>query len=132
MITKQRQLFYFVGDKPFKDLVEAQKHDLKILAQDPKSQLAAEADWTEDCIDTLVTWLMQNATQVVDILTTTPRSRVKARKSHGGTKKRQPKLVPAVKVPATIPAGKGPHTAETPTVVVTQSRAVLPGAPEAA
>lgn len=28
MISKQRELFYFVGDTPYKDLASAQKADL--------------------------------------------------------------------------------------------------------
>lgn len=93
MITKQRALFYFVGDKAFKDVAEAQEYDLQQLAV--KNPIAV--DWSQENRCQVVKWLMANATEIVDILTTTPTSRLKARKTHGGTKvTRKPKLKPVV------------------------------------
>lgn len=91
MITKQRQLFYFVGDQPFKTIEEAQRHDLKEILQ------KSEIDWDATSENHIIDWMMQNAAAIVDTLTTTPTSRAKARKTNGGTKKspKRPKLQPA-------------------------------------
>ena len=81
MISKQKQLFYFVGDKPYASLEEAQKVDL--MAMMP---VAAEGPlgMTNECI---ADWMIKNSTAIVDTLTTTPRSRLRGRKLHGGTRK---------------------------------------------
>jgi len=94
MIYKQKQLFFFVGDKPFKTLEEAQRHDLLEIANEGEG---LDESWEPECKETLVNFLMANADRIVDCLTTTPTSRAKARKANGGTKKtpKRPKLQPA-------------------------------------
>lgn len=86
MITKQRTLFFFVGETPYKNLADAQKADLLLTLQpfdfDPAAGIKEQ----------IADWLIGNASQVVDILTTTPTSRMKARKLHGGTKKHKQKV----------------------------------------
>lgn len=84
MISKQRCLFFFVGDRPFKDLKEAQKADL--IALMPESETISRGDFAD--------WMIANARSIVDTLTTTPTSRLRARKTHGATKRRV-KLQPA-------------------------------------
>ena len=86
MIQKQRQLFYFVGDQPFKTLREAQLADLAALI--PDTSIPGKEHLAE--------WMLENATAIVDCLTTTPTSRARARKTNGGTKRRTPRLQPAV------------------------------------
>lgn len=93
MITKQRTLFFFVGDQPFKSLEDAQKADILRLTSEGVS---VGEQWGDDCKKDLVDWIMANAAALVDILTTTPTSRAKARKANGGFKKpKKPKLQPA-------------------------------------
>lgn len=81
MITKQRTLFYFVGQTPYKDLAEAQKADL--LALMPLSANCPMGMTNEGIAD----WLLSNSAAIVDTLTTTPKSRLRSRKLHGGTRK---------------------------------------------
>lgn len=90
MISKQRQLFYFVGDTPYKSLVDAQKADLMALL--PQEFFATLGDQPSE---RLADWMLENSTAIVDTLTTTPNSRLKGRKSHGAVRKRKPKLTPA-------------------------------------
>lgn len=91
MINKQKCLFYFVGETPFKSLEDAQAFDIEQLAV--KNPVGTE--WGEECIKDLSKWILANSTELVDILTTTPTSRLKARKIHGGTKeKKAPKNNP--------------------------------------
>ena len=85
MISKQRALFYFVGATPYKDLAEAQKADLVLL-------LSQDESLTPELVDSMVGIILKNAAEIVDTLTTTPTSRMKARKLHGGTKKHKPKV----------------------------------------
>lgn len=89
MIRKQRQLFYFVGDTPYASLEEAQKADLKVMMF---------PEISPDDKETWANWLLKNAKEIVDTLTTTPKSRLRARKLHGGTKK---KSTPATATKAT-------------------------------
>lgn len=84
MIRKQRQLFYFVGDTPYASLEEAQKADLKAMME---GHLFADGS-TVISQDNIAGWLLNNAKEIVDTLTTTPKSRLRARKLHGGTKKK--------------------------------------------
>ena len=84
MITKQRTLFYFVGDEAFKSLEEAQKNDLKSIL--PTGE-------TYDSL-TILNWLLTYNKEIVDILTTTPTSRARARKLHGGVRKKKVKVAP--------------------------------------
>ena len=88
MITKQRALFYFVGDQAFKSLEEAQKADLKKLIPIELTDVANE----DASKDRICDWLLKNSAAIVDCLTTTPKSRLRGRKSHGATRKpRTPK-----------------------------------------
>lgn len=77
MITKQRQLFYFVGDTPYKDLADAQKADL----------MSIMPEWTPGNKQTTADWLLAQKDAIVDTLTTSPRSRLRARKLHGAKRK---------------------------------------------
>ena len=87
MITKQKCLWYFVGAEAFKSLEEAQKCDLKKLI--PPELKISPMD------ETLITnWLLENKAAIVDVLTTTPNSRLKARKLHGGARKKKVKVAP--------------------------------------
>lgn len=95
MVTKQKQLFWFVNDVPYKTLEDAQKADILRLTTEGVS---VGEQWDETCKKDLVDWIMANAAALVDTLTTTPTSRAKARKANGGTKKpsapKRPKLQP--------------------------------------
>lgn len=82
MINKTRCLFYEVGGQFFKDLEEAQAADLKKLL--PGDFLT---DGTMDFGEKLAGWLISNKEAIVDCLTTTPKSRLRGRKSHGATRK---------------------------------------------
>lgn len=96
MITKQRTLFYFVGEQAFKSLEEAQKADLATLVPSDLFSGAAETDRGSIIAD----WMLKNSKAIVDILTTTPTSRLKSRKSHGATRKpRTPKAKPEATLP---------------------------------
>ena len=90
MITKQRTLFYFVGETAYKSLEDAQKADL--LALMPVQTLDT-AGITNDYI---ADWMLKNSAAIVNTLTTTPRSRAKARKANGATRKRKAKQDPAL------------------------------------
>jgi len=96
VITKQRALFFYVGDKPFTTLVESQKHDLRTIVV---NALPAPAEGDEEDYDLGVTkivdLIINNSTSITDVLTTTPTSRAKARKTNGATKAKKPKLQPA-------------------------------------
>jgi hypothetical protein len=102
MITKQRQLFFMVGDKFFKTLLEAQKHDLQEIVEKafPLQDGVDPQDW-EASNGLIVDMMINYSTPIVDILTTTPTSRAKARKNNGGEK---PKKAKKQKItPATVP-----------------------------
>lgn len=88
----ERTNAFKVGDQSFLTLVDAQKHELvTLLRGENNSNLGG--DWS---LDGIVSWLLDNKSKVVDILTITPTSKVRARKVHGGTKKRSPNVpVPA-------------------------------------
>ena len=87
MINKTRALFYEVGGVFYKDLAQAQKVDLVALMSHPPD-LGLTKDGIAD-------WVLENADAIVDTLTTTPRSRLRARKSHGAKRKpRQPQTTP--------------------------------------
>ncbi len=61
----------------FAELPDAQKHELELLLEH------------DDDLPMTVSTLLEHADKIVDILTTGPRSKPKARKIHGGTKKRK-------------------------------------------
>ena len=65
-------------------LEEAQKHEIRKL-------LAEKLGWEEDRehVKQVTDAIMENSEAIVDILTTTPSSKPKARKVNGGTKKRK-------------------------------------------
>ena len=88
MIEKTQS--YKVGEKLCATLEEAQIESLiPLLAEAfPPQNNTLEA---EKCAKLLV----QKSEQVIDILTTGPNSKPKARRINGGTKKRTPKTAPA-------------------------------------
>jgi hypothetical protein len=92
MIRRQKTLFYFVGDKPFASLAEAQTMDL--LAMLP-SQTVTGAVIGDNLREWFVEWLLVNCEAVVDTLTTTPRSRLRGRKLHGAVRHKKTKEQPA-------------------------------------
>lgn len=94
MISKQRALFYFVGDQAFKSLEDAQKCDLKALIGSDIRNLWKASSATDNCDDLIAQWIMKNKDAIVDTLTTTPTSRLKARKLHGGKRKPKSATVP--------------------------------------
>lgn len=65
----------------------AQRHELDLLIGDKVPDAS---------VDEMINVLMANAEKVVDILTTKPNSRPKARKAHGGTKPRKATVDAAV------------------------------------
>lgn len=84
MINKTRCLFYEVGGQFFKSLDEAQKQDLKLLIPDTWEGLTPSNGKY-----LLADWLIKNSSAIVDTLTTTPKSRLRARKSHGAVRKKK-------------------------------------------
>ena len=81
-----------VGDQFFKTLMEAQKHDLKsiVVSGFPPPNEGAEEEHNrliEDIVDLMINY----ATPIVDILTTSPTSRAKARKNNGAVKPKSKK-----------------------------------------
>ncbi len=67
----------------FASISEAQSHELKLLA------LNTEVKDTNNIAD----WIVQNKGAIVDILTTTPNSKPKARSIHGGNKTRKKTVI---------------------------------------
>jgi thiamine pyrophosphate-dependent acetolactate synthase large subunit-like protein len=106
MITKQRTLFYFVGDQAFKSLEEAQKADLKKLMESLKEDRITCTGEPKELDEAVSDWLLTNSAAIVDCLTTTPRSRLRARKTHGAERKPRSdigkKRTPKAETPATI------------------------------
>ena len=96
MIRKQRTLFYFVADKPYASLEEAQKQDLMTLMLPAMSEVATNSP------DFIAQWMLTNKDAIMDTLTTTPKSRLRGRKLHGATRKKRA----TVKTTTTDP-GKG-------------------------
>jgi hypothetical protein len=68
----------------FFDLDDAQCHELKLLFV-PENGAAFS-------FEAILEKIVAEKEKVIDILTTTPRSRPKARSLHGGKKNRKPKL----------------------------------------
>jgi hypothetical protein len=104
VITKQKTLFYFVGDQAFKSLEGAQKADLLALMPKEWTVGGAGIAIAELKPEHIANWLLTNSVAITDCLTTTPRSRSKARKANGGTRKRKAKQVTAPGDPGTKPA----------------------------
>lgn len=63
-------------------LEEAQKFEIFNI-------LKSGGKWADEVLDEVADAIMDNAEAIVDILTTTPSSKPKARKINGGTKKRK-------------------------------------------
>lgn len=72
----ERTQSFKVGDQSFLTLGEAQKYELGHLM--PHAFNTVE----------IAIWILENKVAILDILTMTPTSKPKARKVHGGTKKR--------------------------------------------
>lgn len=81
MITKQPA--FFIDDKIFRTFEDAQRAELETVLKEflPEEDRAAKA----------AIWLLERRGAFIDILTMTPRSRAKARKIDGATKKKSAK-----------------------------------------
>lgn len=90
-----------VGDQFFKTLLDAQKHDLKaiVVAGLPAPEPGEEEEFDKG-VASIVSMMINNSTAIVDILTTTPTSRAKARKNNGAVK---PKAKKQKITAATVP-----------------------------
>lgn len=87
MINKTRCLFYEVGGQFFKSLEEAQKADLKKLLESLQKDRTTCTGDPKELDEAIADWLLANSTALVDCLTTTPRSRLRGRKTHGAERK---------------------------------------------
>lgn len=83
----ERTSAFKVGEKTFATLTEAQARELGSLLFDEDS---GNADSAAIC-----NRILAHAEKVIDILSTKPTSKVRARKLNGGTKKRTPRTEPA-------------------------------------
>ena len=70
-------------DQVFATIEEAQIHELKIVLHE------SEVITTDGFLDIVAEILLKNKDTIIDILTTAPNSKPKARAIHGGTKKRK-------------------------------------------
>lgn len=83
-------MFYFVGERAFASLEEAQKEDHL------KRMFAEDETILSDHREIFCGFILNNAKELVDMLTTTPRSRLNGRKSHGAKRApRKPKAAAA-------------------------------------
>ena len=82
----EKTLGYKVGQLFFPCIEDAQKHELQEIFADERYNKAAGYDPVE-----IAGLILQNQETVLDILTTTPTSKVRARKINGGTKRRKKK-----------------------------------------
>lgn len=78
---------------------EVQRHELRILLTPGMIDGEKGTDQDRAALDTAVHVIVENRDKVVDVLTTGPRSKPKARSVNGGTKKRTPKPAQAVVAP---------------------------------
>lgn len=85
MITTAKA-FVTSDQKTHATLEDAQKHELAILLRAQAGPQAAESGFT---LANLVDLVMGCREKVLDVLTTTASSKVRARKVNGGTKKRK-------------------------------------------
>jgi hypothetical protein len=87
MIVKKVTVAYMVGDKPCASFEDAQKEELRILLSESQDQTSSG----------FADHLLGNKAKFVDVLTSTPRSRAKARAINGAKRKRKslPKLITA-------------------------------------
>lgn len=83
MITKTAA-FQTSDNKTHAILADAQKHEVLLLLSGSTGQATGLS--VENCVDLIMT----HKDKLVDILTTTASSKVRARKVNGGTKKRKP------------------------------------------
>lgn len=74
---------FWAGDKACKTLEEAQTQEIENLAND-NSLSSASKSFAE--------FVMTHKARILDILTTTKRSKPRARAINGGTRKRKPKV----------------------------------------
>ena len=79
--------------KMFGTIEEIQKHELGLLFK-PEDFAGAPV------VDQVAQSIMRHKDRIMDILTTTSRSKPKARSINGGTRKRTPKVVQAPAVPS--------------------------------
>lgn len=73
----------------FGTIEEAQQHDLELVFKKLHTNLPVAADKASDFALAVVT----AKDEIIDILTTTPNSKPKARSSHGGTKNRKKTVI---------------------------------------
>ena len=76
----------------FGAIEQAQIHELSV-AFEKHPVLQATGLPSEPLSDVIAKMVLENKDLVIDVLTTTPNSKPKARAIHGGTKKRTPKTV---------------------------------------
>lgn len=88
MITKTAA-FQTSDNKTHATLADAQKHEVLLLLSGSTGQATGFS--VENCVDLI----MAHKEKLVDILTTTASSKVRARKVNGGTKKRKATPDPA-------------------------------------
>jgi hypothetical protein len=69
----------------FSSIEAAQMHEIVLLFNDDKFDATAH--------NTIAKFLLSKKDALIDIFTTTPNSKPKARAIHGGTKKRTPKVI---------------------------------------
>jgi hypothetical protein len=87
MIEKKSEPRYYVGDREYKSLREAQGAELVQILNDLRPNDLCPNPTTAEIAD----HLLANSERVTDILTTTEASLPKARKIHGGRKPRKGK-----------------------------------------
>lgn len=80
MITIISKAFQ-VGDHAYVNIVDAQKAEIISLHDNSNVETPQDAE-------TLAHWIVSHKDELLDILTTTTKSRPRARKVNGGTKKR--------------------------------------------
>ena len=84
-----------VDGRVFSTIEEAQKHEVKIALN-----FSDEGNTS----DTIIAVIMAKKDILIDILTTTPTSKPKARKMHGGTKVRKTVVATMATPPQGLPA----------------------------
>ncbi len=83
---------------PFFTLKEVKHHEIKLLYTEDGVANGGAAE-----SDAFAAAVIRHADKIVDILTTGPRSILKARKSHGGSKPRKSNVVPFPGLQSTVP-----------------------------
>lgn len=72
---------YKVGENTFSTLELAQRYELETMLKGT----------TDLSLQSVCAWIVDNGDKVMDVLTTGPRSKPRARKINGGAKTRKPK-----------------------------------------